>query len=1208
MLIQEIFESDITRDIAPVVYFHEKDPERVEEEVREYIVTGGYSKEDPRHTRVPDGIHEQMKHLLRAIRAELERKGGPELPNCWISGFFGSGKSSFAKLLGLALDGMVLPGGSRLAEALLARDGSPLNQELREAWQGLLEKVDPLAVVFDIGAVAREDEHIHLAARRQLQERLGYCPTSDFVADYELKLERDGRWEEFLACAHETLGRPWPEAMNDFLAEDHFSEVMHRLNPALYTEPTSWMDARVGGGAGSGTSVDETVRDMEAMLRFRAGGRTLFFVVDEVSQYVFQSDSRQLALQSLAEALGQRLKGRVWLLATGQQKLDEDLEGGNLSKLKDRFPPRLRVHLAATNIRDVVHRRLLCKKKACEADLHRLFEQHRADLKLYGYSCEAVTELDFLEVYPMLPGHVDLLMQITTSLRVRSSRMKGDDQAIRGLLQLLGEIFREQELGRRPLGHLLTLEHIFDAQYTALDADVQNSLARLRAHSELGRDDVALRAAKAVALLELVQDQQATTPELVARCLYDRLGAGNQVDLYRDALERLREAGFLSLSERQGYRIMSSLGQEWANEREAYSVTGQALSEVVIEKLKDLLGRGLDRPRYKGRGFPLAATFTDGRVFRDERLVTPNDQAVMTLDFQYLPRQEDRRAEAWVKESSSDQRRHRLVWVSASPSNLEPKLRELVRSRQMVSRYEGRLQGLPEPRRRLLYDEQTRRDGLENEVRALVAELFVEGDLYFQSRVLNKDRHPASFAALAQGASEEVLPSLYPHYMDVAVTEAEMKQILQPTLSGVSSKFLPGQLGLVEVEGGRYTVPCSGEVPSRIANLLEQERGATGAVLIQSFGGPPCGYPPDVVRACVLGLLRSGRIRIQPEAGKEITSVQDPGVQDLFLKDRDFKKAEIRHGGGEAITSKDRVAICRFFEESLRVEVERENEAIADVVTEHFQALAERLRELEGRMNRLPRRPGLPVCLEKLHKSLEACLRPHHVEARVLAVKDHLDALRDGFQQLGILHADLTEELIQKVREADNLRAVHLEQLLALERTPELEQAARTLAAQLDSDRPWRDIGSLHETLEAVRARYAEVRLELIGRAEKDAEARRQRVKLRDGFNRLSPEQVEHVLRPFREALGAPDPHAVHPSLSALRDGPAVQLPKAQTRADQELDRFIEQLDRVRVVTLYTELHGRELSTPAEVDTLLEELRERLVAQLKSGKVRIRLQ
>ncbi len=1207
MLIQEIFESDITRDIAPVVYFHEKDPQRVSDEVREYIVTGGYAKDDPRHHRVPDGIHEQMKHLLRAIRSELERKGGPELPNCWISGFFGSGKSSFAKLLGLALDRMVLPGGTPLAEALLARDDSPLHEELREAWQGLVEKIAPLAVVFDIGAVAREDEHIHLAARRQLQERLGYCPTSDFVADYELRLERDGQWPEFLACAQETLGRPWSEAMQDFLAEDHFSEVMHRMYPGRYTEPTSWLDVRVGGTAGSGTSVDETVKDMDAMLRFRGQGRTLFFVVDEVSQYVFQSDSRQLALQSLAEALGQRLKGRVWLLATGQQKLDEDLEGGNLSKLKDRFPPRLRVHLAATNIRDVVHKRLLRKKKACEDDLRRLFGQQRADLKLYGYSCETLTELDFLEVYPMLPGHVDLLMQITTSLRVRSSRMKGDDQAIRGLLQLLGEIFREQELGAKPLGHLLTLEHIYDAQYTALDADVQNSLARLRGHAELGQDPVALRAAKAVALLELVQDQQATTPELVARCLYDRLGAGNQVDLYRDALERLRESGFLSLSERQGYRIQSSLGQEWANEREAWSVTGQALSEVVIEKLKDLLGR-VDRPKYKGRGFPLAATFSDGRVFRDERLVTPNDQAVMSVDFQYLPRQEDRLPEVWVKESSSEQRRHRLVWVAASPSTLEPRLRELVRSRQMVGRYEGRLQTLPEPKRRLLYDEQTRRDSLENEARALVAELFMEGQLYFQSLPLNKDRHPASFAALLQGASEEILPALYLHYVDAAVTDAEMKQLLLPTLSGLSNKFLPSQLGIVEVEGGRYTVSCSGEVPARIASFLEQEGGATGAVLLQHFGGPPCGYPPDVVRACVLGLLRAGKVRIQPETGKEITSPRDPGVQDLFLKDRDFKKAEIRHGGGEAIGPIHRVAICQFFEKSLRVEVERENEAIADAVTENFQALAERLRELEKRLARLPRRLALPPALEKLHKALEACLRPHHVEARVLAVKDHLDSLRDGVQQLGILYADLTEDLIQKVREAENVRAVHLEQLLALERTPELERAAQTLAAQLDCEKPWRDIGSLKDTLEAIKARYAEVRLELIERAEKDAETRRQRIKLRDGFNKLNAEQVEHVLRPFREAIGTTDQHAVHPPLNALRDGFAAHLPKAEVKANQELDRLLQPIIDFRVVAVPTELRGREISTPAEVDMLLKELRERLLHHLEAGKVRIRLE
>lgn len=63
----------------------------------------------PNNHHVPDGIHEQYVRLLTAIRTELDKKGGPELPTVWISGFYGSGKSIFAKLLGLALDGVALP-------------------------------------------------------------------------------------------------------------------------------------------------------------------------------------------------------------------------------------------------------------------------------------------------------------------------------------------------------------------------------------------------------------------------------------------------------------------------------------------------------------------------------------------------------------------------------------------------------------------------------------------------------------------------------------------------------------------------------------------------------------------------------------------------------------------------------------------------------------------------------------------------------------------------------------------------------------------------------------------------------------------------------------------------------------------------------------------------------------------------------------------
>ena len=61
-LIKDLFVSDVTRDIAPVVYFHEQSPEKLADEVGEYIITGGFPEGHPHHQRVPDGIHEQFVH------------------------------------------------------------------------------------------------------------------------------------------------------------------------------------------------------------------------------------------------------------------------------------------------------------------------------------------------------------------------------------------------------------------------------------------------------------------------------------------------------------------------------------------------------------------------------------------------------------------------------------------------------------------------------------------------------------------------------------------------------------------------------------------------------------------------------------------------------------------------------------------------------------------------------------------------------------------------------------------------------------------------------------------------------------------------------------------------------------------------------------------------------------------------------------------
>ena len=699
MIIRELFVSDVTRDIPPVVYFHEQTPEKLASEVSEYIITGGWPDGHPNRLRVPDGIHEQYVKLLKAITAELEKPGGPELPAAWISGFYGSGKSSFAKLFGLALDGVALPGGGSLAEALLRRDLTPRAEELRKAWNALRQKVEPLAVVFDIGGIARDNEHIHAAAVRQVQKRLGYCSTEPLVADFELKLERDNEWKRFEEAAAKVLGSPWSQRKDKQLAEDDFSLVLSKLYPERYPDPMSWFMSRAGS-APKGESPEDAVAAIRDMLKFRKPGATLFLVVDEVSQYVLSNKDRVDRLRAFASALGSGLKGKAWLLALGQQKIDEEADEAFLVWAKDRFPPKLRVHLAATNIRDVVHRRLLQKRPEVDAQLRAMFEKHRADLKLYAYGCDNITDDEFVEIYPMLPGHIELLLRITTALRTRSARAQGDDQAIRGLLQLLGELFRDRKLADMEVGSLVTLDQVYEVQHTALDSDVQDSMVRILTECANDPSDLTRKVAKAVALLELIQEIVPTDAKLVAQCLYDRVDRGSRVAEITEALENLRRRNLLGYSEKQGYKIQSTAGEEWERDRKDIGVAREEIAELLQESLKYLIATP-ERPKLAGRAFPWAGVFSDGRRVEDTPIADSRDEATATVDFRFLVR--DERAEsAWVKKSAETALHDRIVWVCGDTDQVEERARDLKRSLDMVAKYQPRRETLVSARKLLL--------------------------------------------------------------------------------------------------------------------------------------------------------------------------------------------------------------------------------------------------------------------------------------------------------------------------------------------------------------------------------------------------------------------------------------------------------------------------------------------------------------------------
>ena len=1206
MQVKELFAGNVTRDIPPVVYFHEQSPASVSNEVSEYIVTGGYPEGHPSQRRVPKGIHEEYVRLLQAIVKELEKPGGPELPNSWISGFYGSGKSSFAKLLGLALDGMSLPDGRSVADAWLARNTSPRAEDMKAAWRKLRERVDPIAVVFDVGTVARDGEHLHSAALRKVQERLGYCPTQSIVADYELTLERDGHWRRFEEVAAATLDVPWSEARKEHRAADRFSLVMHRMFGDEYPDPTSWFDSRAGRRTRI-ESPEEAVAAIRDMLRFRKPDATLFLVVDEVSQYVISNQDRGDRLRAFATALGSGLRGKAWLLALGQQQLDDQADQSFAIWVRDRFPPQLRVHLAATNIRDVVHKRLLQKTPAATRLLGELFERNRADLKLYAYGCETITGEEFVEIYPMLPGQIELILQITTALRTRSTRSQGDDHAIRGLLQLLGELFRDQRLAEKPVGSLVTLDAVYEVQHTALDSDVQNSMARILAQCTADADALLVRAAKAVALLELIQDAVPTDAKLVAQCLYDRVDLGNNVAAVTAALEELRRRNLVTYSQKEGYKIQSSAGEEWERERRDIGAPRETISEMVQEALKVQVSEP-DRPRLQGRPFPLEAMFSDGRRADDIQLVDTRDDACVVVDYRFLPR-DDRSEAGWIRRSNETALRDRLVWVCGDTDQVDHLARELARSKKMVGIYEPRMESLPIARRVLVTQERARSEELEREFRAAVNSAWMAGRMYFRGRGIAPGDHGAAPSTALASATTRILPDLFPHFVATQITPAEVLQLVAAELAGPSPKFLPDDLGILDLDAGRFVANCGGVVPTRVKDHIVAEGGVGGTALLAHFGKPPFGYTANVVKACVAGLLRAGKVRIQPEGVAEITAYRDAGVHDFFDRDQVFRRSNVFPAGDDDIGAAARNRISRFFEDRLGHHLpERENSAIADAVNATFLPLATTLRSVQSRLNQLPGSPRGPEVFEKLTEAIEKCVgSARQTNPCVKLVKKHLDTLQDGVPRVQIFDAELTQEAIASVRAAHD--TVHNEAAQLAEAgitATDIETAARRVTDHLASEHPWRDMAGIADDLTAIRTAYVAERKRILEDQEQNTEHARRGVKRREGFSTLTADQAHEVLRPFATAVAATTPEAVAPSLVGLRDTFEIRLRRAMDEANASLDGILSAGPRPMVRAHDLRLANREVASEADVEALVAEIREQLLAQVRAGsRVRI---
>jgi hypothetical protein len=862
-LIGEIFREDIRRNIEEVIKVDDLDDAILVEEIREYHPT--------------PSIQEQMAKVLEAYSGA--RQGETQKIGVWVSGFFGAGKSSFAKLLGILLESRRI--GDQDAVDLFSKRIT--DQRIKVLLQQIREHLPTHVVIFDIlkDNIAGAQEHpVTTVMYKALLRSLGYAVDLD-LSELEINLEQREELAAFEARYEEIYKRPWSERKSlKMTALGEASRVMHELDRDTYPSPTTWKEHRPHAEISPRLLAERAL----SLSKSRADGRNVVFVVDEIGQYTARDLTRIGDLQGVVESFSQVGRGKIWLIATSQEKLEAVLDiyekdKSELVRLKERFA--FPVDIKSTDIREVASHRVLAKSAAAESALRALYEASSGKLKTATNVSAAVQlppleEDAFIQLYPLLPYQVDLLINVVSGLRSQEGGPQTMGGANRTIIKLAQQLLIHDGVGLadKPLGALVTLDSVYDLISTNIASELQQEIDEIGRHVD---HPFAAPVAKALSLLQFAEAVHPSEENLAA-VLHPAVDAASVLPKVREAVKALIDARKIRRTE-HGLKIQSAAERTWDEERDARQPTPGDRSRIVKEVLEQVWGKGATQQPHHQLGNSKrfiaglrvgSESLVAGDVPFEVRLIDPSRSSEeQTQEARKLTQQPDQNA--------------LVTWIIELSGDAEDAIRERHRSERMQQR--GARSREEEG---LMREEGRRLREASRKLREEVERALCRGRIYFRGN----DRSPDDAASEPKAEARRVLGSALEQIFhrfgdgDVKVGTHDVEAILKSeSLAGLPDCY--SDLKVVQTIDGQTRLVTDQGAAKEILDWIRQRcdggQAPSGREVEQHFKTAPFGWGLDLVQLVVATLLREGRITLlsgsqhlkhalTPEARKAITS------------------------------------------------------------------------------------------------------------------------------------------------------------------------------------------------------------------------------------------------------------------------------------------------------------------------------------------------
>ncbi len=472
MTIKDMFVNDINRKINGVIKVNQDDSTIIDQEVNEYVITRelkGY------FIKFFESYSESFTNVTDDI-------------GVWISGFFGSGKSHFLKMLSYILENKPVCGTTTVEMFRKKFEGDSASFMCID--NSTREKAETILFNIDIeGSINKTNTAVLKVFAKMFYKHLGYHGDDLKVAMLEKYIDAQGKTEEFRKTFEEIKGKPWLEQRKAFAFNGQ--AVIQSLIKVLAMseeEAKHWFYDKT---AADSYSIATLVSDINEYCASKSKNFRLIFMVDEVGQYAGTDNSLLLNLQSLVEEIGSKCRGKVWVVCTGQQSIDEIIKARDdeFSRIQARFKTRL--SLSSSSVDEVIQKRILKKKPVAEKCLTSLYEANDSVLRnLFTFS-GAVGDIkgyrnteDYVLDYPFVPYQFTLMSKAFAEIRKHGNSGKhlsgGERSMLSGFQEAAQKIQNDDEFA------LVPFYYFYDTVHTFLDASIRNVIERCQRAADKG--------------------------------------------------------------------------------------------------------------------------------------------------------------------------------------------------------------------------------------------------------------------------------------------------------------------------------------------------------------------------------------------------------------------------------------------------------------------------------------------------------------------------------------------------------------------------------------------------------------------------------------------------------------------------------------------------------------------------------------------------